>query len=63
MAARWVGDVVGVAPANIRWSQPGKPDEIVGEVRGRLAVPAAGLFRLLPLKFASFFKIKEVSFS
>ena len=50
------GGAVGVAPANIRWSRPGKPGEIVAQVKGRLAVPAAELFRLLPHKFASFLK-------
>jgi len=32
---------VGVAPANIRWSRPGPPGEIVGKVRHCPAVPAA----------------------
>ncbi len=50
------GGAVGVAPANIRWSRPGKPGEIVAKVKGRLAVPVAELFRLLPHKFASFLK-------
>ncbi|MEE8569013.1 MAG: hypothetical protein V3S81_10395 [Anaerolineales bacterium] len=56
VAARWAGGAVGVALANIRWSRPGKPGEIVAQVKGRLAVPAAELFRLLPHKFASFLK-------
>jgi hypothetical protein len=46
----------------IRWSRPGKPGEIVGKVKGRRAVPAAELFRLLPHKFTSSIETKGVSF-
>jgi hypothetical protein len=43
------GTVLGrEAPPHPGWSRPGKPGEIVGRVKGRLAVPAGELVRLLP---------------
>jgi hypothetical protein len=37
---------MGVTLADIGLNRRGKPGEIVEKERGRLAVPAAGLFRL-----------------
>jgi hypothetical protein len=55
--------LTGVSSANICWSRPGKPGEIVGRVRGRLAVPAAELLRYAPTQVRKFYERKEVSFS
>jgi hypothetical protein len=46
----------------IRWSRPGKPGEVVGKVKGRLAIPAAEPSRLLLHRFTSSIETKEVSF-